>query len=195
VSTPLLLSSLAFVAGGLLIAYPVVRRRPALAARLERAGAPVRSRARLGERLTVDARIGREAQALGARYERSLRQAGEGKNVVRLIELTFKAGGAEIEVSVTAEEFRAHQPTHPDRHLIKVHGTISRPETIVLTRDDYAASRKNRTEMFDHLAHEVHYSSRRPRRACGRRSSPSRCRRARGSSHRRGALGCTPPSP
>jgi hypothetical protein len=62
-------------------------------------------------------------------------------NYDELIELTFKAGGAEIEVSVTAEEFRAHQPAHPDRHLIKLHGTISRPETIVVTRDDYAASR------------------------------------------------------
>jgi SIR2-like domain len=81
-------------------------------------------------------------------------------NYDELIELTFtKAGGAEIAVSVTAEEFRAHQPAHPDRHLIKLHGTISRPETIVLTRDDYAASRKSRTEMFDHLAHEVHYAS------------------------------------
>jgi hypothetical protein len=30
---------------------------------------------------------------------------------------------------------------------------------MVLTRDDYAASRKSRTEMFDHLADEVHYSS------------------------------------
>jgi Flp pilus assembly protein TadB len=86
VSTPLLLSALALVAGGLLIAYPVVAgRRPAVAARLERAGAPVRSRARLGARLTVDGRLGREAEALGARYERSLRQAGDGKTVVRLL--------------------------------------------------------------------------------------------------------------
>jgi tight adherence protein C len=86
VSAPLLLSAVALVAGGLLIAYSVVAGgRPALAARLERAGAPVRSRARLGGRLTVDARLGREAEALGARYERSLRQAGDGKTVVRLL--------------------------------------------------------------------------------------------------------------
>lgn len=85
-SAPLLLSAVALVAGGLLIAFSVVAgRRPALAARLERAGAPVRSRARLGARLTVDARLGREAEALGARYERSLRQAGDGKTVVHLL--------------------------------------------------------------------------------------------------------------
>jgi hypothetical protein len=80
-------------------------------------------------------------------------------NYDELIELTFKQAGVELEVSSTAQEFREHQPTHPDRHLIKLHGTISRPETIVLTRDDYAASRKSRTEMFEHLAHEVHYVS------------------------------------
>jgi tight adherence protein C len=86
VSTPLLLSGVSLVAGGLLVAYSVVAgRRPALAARLERAGAPVRSRARQGNRLTVDARLGREAEAVGARYERSLRQAGDGKTVVRLL--------------------------------------------------------------------------------------------------------------
>ena len=85
-STPLLLSAVALVAGGLLVAYSVVAgRRPALAARLERAGAPVRSRAHQGNRLTVDARLGREAEAVGARYERSLRQAGDGKTVVRLL--------------------------------------------------------------------------------------------------------------
>ena len=85
-STPLLLSAVALVAGGLLVAFSVVAgRRPALAARLERAGAPVRGRARLGDRLTVDARLGREAEAVGARYERSLRQAGDGKTVGRLL--------------------------------------------------------------------------------------------------------------
>lgn len=89
-STPLLLSAVSLIAGGLLVAYSVVAgRRPALAARLERAGAPVRSRARQGNLLTVDARLGREAEAVGARYERSLRQAGDGKTVVRL--LTEKA--------------------------------------------------------------------------------------------------------
>jgi tight adherence protein C len=86
VSAPLLLSAVALVAGGLLFAYPVVAgRRPALAARLERAGAPVRNRARLGARLAVDGRVGRDAEALGARYERSLRQAGGGKTVGRFL--------------------------------------------------------------------------------------------------------------
>jgi hypothetical protein len=80
-------------------------------------------------------------------------------NYDELIELKFNEAGVELEVSSTAEEFRAHQPAHPERHLIKLHGTISRQETIVLTRDDYAASRKSRTAMFDHLAHEVHYVS------------------------------------
>jgi len=86
VSAPLLLSAVALVAGGLLLAYALVAgRRPALAARLERAGAPVRSRARLGARLAVDGRVGRDAEALGARYERSLRQAGGGKTVGRFL--------------------------------------------------------------------------------------------------------------
>ena len=80
-------------------------------------------------------------------------------NYDELIELTFEQAGVSLEVSSTAEEFRANQPAHPERHLIKLHGTISRHETIVLTREDYAGSRKSRTEMFDHLAHEVHYMS------------------------------------
>jgi hypothetical protein len=80
-------------------------------------------------------------------------------NYDELIELAFKAAVAEIEVSSTVDEFRTHKPARPGRHLIKLHGTISRPETVVLTRDDYAASRKSRTEMFDHFAHEVHYVS------------------------------------
>jgi tight adherence protein C len=86
VSAPLLLSALALLAGGLLIAYSVVAgRRPALAARLERAGLPVRTRTRLGPRLAVDARFGLHAEALRSRFERSLRQAGRGKTVARFI--------------------------------------------------------------------------------------------------------------
>jgi tight adherence protein C len=86
VSAPLLLSALALLAGGLLIAYSVVAgRRPALAARLERAGLPVRTRTRLGPRLAVDARFGLDAEALRSRFERSLRQAGRGKTVARFI--------------------------------------------------------------------------------------------------------------
>lgn len=85
-SAPLLIYAVALVAGGLVLAYAVVAgRRPALAARLERAGAPVRRQARLRAPLTVDARLGREVEAFGARYERSLRQAGGGKSVVRLL--------------------------------------------------------------------------------------------------------------
>jgi hypothetical protein len=80
-------------------------------------------------------------------------------NYDELIELTFRHHGVELAVSSTVEEFRAHQPVRPERHLIKLHGTISREETIVLTRDDYASSRRSRLQMFEHLSHEVHYAS------------------------------------
>jgi hypothetical protein len=38
-----------------------------------------------------------------------------------------------MEVSSAGEELQ-HEPARPDRHLIKLHGTISWPDTIILTR-------------------------------------------------------------
>ena len=85
-SATLLLSALALVAGGLLLAHALVAgSRPALAARLDRTGASLRNRARLGAGVAVDARLGRDVEALRTRYERSLRQAGGGKSVGGLL--------------------------------------------------------------------------------------------------------------
>jgi hypothetical protein len=80
-------------------------------------------------------------------------------NYDELIELAYKTSGVDLQVSATKAEFVANQPARPPKHLIKLHGTIARPDTIVLTRDDYAASRQDRADMFQHLAHEVRYTS------------------------------------
>jgi hypothetical protein len=47
----------------------------------------------------------------------------------------------------------------PEHHLIKLHGTWETPESIVLTRDDYARSRTQRAEMFRHLAQSARFST------------------------------------
>jgi len=70
-------------------------------------------------------------------------------NYDELIEASFQ--GNDLVVSVTPQQFVARLSNRPKRHLIKLHGTVSEPETIVLTRSQYAASRKARVEMFDHL--------------------------------------------
>jgi hypothetical protein len=79
-------------------------------------------------------------------------------NYDELIEIAFRSAGLDLRVSATQDEFRAHAQQRPDRHLIKLHGSIDRPETIVLTRDDYAASRRERAEMFRYLGHELRYT-------------------------------------
>ena len=85
-SATLLLSAMAFVVGGLLLAYTAVAGgRPALAARLARPGAPAARRGPFRSGLGTDARLGRDAEALRARYERSLRQSGDGKSIGRLL--------------------------------------------------------------------------------------------------------------
>jgi tight adherence protein C len=86
VSATLLLSALALVAGGLLLAHGLVAAsRPALAARLDRTGTSLRNRTRLGAGVAIDARLGRDLEGLRTRYERSLRQAGGDKTVGRLL--------------------------------------------------------------------------------------------------------------
>lgn len=80
-------------------------------------------------------------------------------NYDSLIELAFERAHEPLVVSSSANEFRQHQPERPRRHLIKLHGTIDRPDDLVLTRDDYANSRRGRVEMFEHLTAGVRYSS------------------------------------
>lgn len=70
-------------------------------------------------------------------------------NYDELIELSFR--GKDLTVSRKPDEFIATLPNKPEHHLIKLHGSISQPETIVLTRSQYADSRRARVEMFDHL--------------------------------------------
>jgi hypothetical protein len=80
-------------------------------------------------------------------------------NYDRLIELSFERWGVDLTVSGTPEEFLARKAARPARHLIKLHGDIEQPDTIVLTRDDYARSRISRSEIFRHFAHESRFSS------------------------------------
>jgi SIR2-like domain len=80
-------------------------------------------------------------------------------NYDQLIELAFSSRGETLVVSASADEFKRHQPDRPEHHLIKLHGSIETPDRIVLTREDYAESRRARAEMFEHLTQEVRYSS------------------------------------
>jgi len=80
-------------------------------------------------------------------------------NYDRLIELAFARWQRPLAVSSRPHEFLAQQAKAPERHLVKLHGTIERPETIVLTRDDYARSRRERAEMFAHLAQQVRFAT------------------------------------
>lgn len=76
-------------------------------------------------------------------------------NYDELIEDTHTALGLSLRVSADEGEFKAHAAQRPDRHLVKVHGSIARPDTIVLTRNDYSRARATRREMLGHLRHEL----------------------------------------
>jgi hypothetical protein len=80
-------------------------------------------------------------------------------NYDELIELSFERWNGPLVVSSTLEEFQRNQVAYPEHHLVKLHGTISEPDSIVLTRDDYARSRQERQELFAHLAHEIRYTA------------------------------------
>jgi hypothetical protein len=79
-------------------------------------------------------------------------------NYDQLIELAYQRWGDGLTVATTPEEFLAQRVARPGPHLVKLHGDIDRPETIVLTRDDYASSRLTRAEMFRHFAQEARFS-------------------------------------
>lgn len=79
-------------------------------------------------------------------------------NYDELIELAFEQAGQPLRVSVTPEEFIPHRQQRPDRHLVKLHGSIDQPASVVLTRDDYARSRRDRAEIFRFLGSELRYS-------------------------------------
>jgi hypothetical protein len=79
-------------------------------------------------------------------------------NYDELVELAFAEAGLPLRISATQSQFVAHRQGHPPRHLVKLHGSIDQPDTIVLTRSDYARSRRERTEMFRYLGDELRYS-------------------------------------
>jgi len=75
-------------------------------------------------------------------------------NYDELIETAYQQAGQQLRVSVTEAEFKAHRRTIGP-HLVKLHGSIDQPDTIVLTRSDYAKARLERREMLDYLRHEL----------------------------------------
>jgi SIR2-like domain len=76
-------------------------------------------------------------------------------NYDELIEDTFLALGQPLRVSASEREFLAHRSDESQTHLIKLHGSINRPDTVVLTRSDFARSRSDRKEMFASLRNEL----------------------------------------
>lgn len=76
-------------------------------------------------------------------------------NYDELIEDAYLEAGQQLRISSSEEEFRARRVERPNRHLVKLHGTIDRPDTIVLTRTDYARARSERKEMLDYLRGEM----------------------------------------
>jgi hypothetical protein len=75
-------------------------------------------------------------------------------NYDELIESAYQQEGQPLRVSVSEAEFKAHRRT-TDPHLVKLHGSIDQPETVVLTRSDYAKARVERREMLEYLRHEL----------------------------------------
>jgi NAD-dependent SIR2 family protein deacetylase len=76
-------------------------------------------------------------------------------NYDELIEDAHRVAGVELRVSANEDEFKSRLREEPPRHLVKLHGSIDRPQTIVLTRDDYSRARKARREMLGHLRQEM----------------------------------------
>jgi hypothetical protein len=80
-------------------------------------------------------------------------------NFDELIETAYRAKGIQIRVSSSSHDFMDHRVARDAHHLIKLHGTIDQPGTLVLTRSDYARSRRERSEMFRYLTDQFEYAS------------------------------------
>lgn len=76
-------------------------------------------------------------------------------NYDELIEAAYLDAGRPLRVSITEAQFKARRAEKPQRHLVKLHGSIDQPDTIVLTRLDYARARADRTEMLSSLRSEM----------------------------------------
>ena len=76
-------------------------------------------------------------------------------NYDELIELAFQSSGRELRVSSTPEEFIAHRREPDGVHLVKLNGSVDRPETTILSRMDFAKARSERTEMLTQLSQEL----------------------------------------
>ncbi len=75
-------------------------------------------------------------------------------NYDELIEAAYLRARRPIRVSTDESQFRARRAS-AGPHLIKLHGSIDRPDTIVLTRSDYARARTDRQEMLGFLRTEM----------------------------------------
>lgn len=76
-------------------------------------------------------------------------------NYDELIEAAYAEAGQQLRVSISEEQFRARRVERPHRHLVKMHGSIDQPDSIVLTRSDYARARADRKEMLGFLRNEM----------------------------------------
>ncbi|MGH9066199.1 MAG: SIR2 family NAD-dependent protein deacylase [Acidimicrobiales bacterium] len=76
-------------------------------------------------------------------------------NYDELIEAAYREAGCQLRVTISEEQFKARRAERPDRHLVKLHGSIDQPDSIVLTRSDYARARLDRKEMLGFLRSEM----------------------------------------
>jgi hypothetical protein len=72
-------------------------------------------------------------------------------NYDQVLEQAYRAANVQLDVSIDEEQFKGNLARRPARHLVKMHGGIENPSTVILTRTDYAKSRRLRKEMFGHL--------------------------------------------
>src|SRR5487761_2645025 len=76
-------------------------------------------------------------------------------NYDELIEAAYLDANEQLRVSISEQQFKARRAERPERHLVKLHGSIDQPDTIVLTRSDYARARVDRKEMLGFLRGEL----------------------------------------
>ena len=80
-------------------------------------------------------------------------------NYDELIETAYRVKGSAVRVSSSPKEFLDNVAAVQDIHLVKLHGTVQHPDTVVFTRSDFARSRSERSQMFNHLVSRFQYST------------------------------------